>query len=116
MRGPRLYAVGIFLTTVLLFPAVVLAQLAPTSELLLSRIEALEQRVGELENTVAAQQELIARLQDRLGDLVNLKGFIRVETGTINGLPGPHIIFEGANVHIRNGNRNTATYDCDPAG
>ena len=32
-----------------------------------------------------------------------------IERGPINGLPGPHIIFEGANVHIRSGAGRTVT-------
>jgi len=122
MRGLRLSAVGIFLVAGLFFPAEVFAQGASVSPaeggngLLLARIEALERRVGELEDTVAAQQETITQLRNRLGNLGQLNGFVRVETGDINGLPGPHIIFEGANIHIRNGNTSMATYNCDPAG
>jgi hypothetical protein len=40
-----------------------------------------------------AEQALLTALTDN----------VRVEPGTMDGLPGPHVIFEGVNVHIRNG-------------
>ena len=49
---------------------------------LVAQIQVLEARVAELE----------AKLQ-----------YVTIENGVINGLVGPHIIFTGANVHIRNG-------------
>lgn len=36
-----------------------------------------------------------------------LEDYLRVELNPINGLPGPHIIIEGANLHIRSGSGGT---------
>jgi len=58
---------------------------------------ALEQRVAALEAQVETLQGLLA-----------VAKYLRVETGTINDLPGPHVIFEGANIHVRNGAGATA--------
>ena len=33
--------------------------------------------------------------------------YMRVELGAINGLKGPHLIIEGANVHVRSGGGST---------
>jgi len=61
----------------------------------------LTQRVADLEAKVAA---LEAKLQ-----------YMSVQTGTINGLKGPHVIFQNANVHIRSGSGSTSDgCDFDP--
>jgi hypothetical protein len=49
----------------------------------------LAARVAELEEQVAAMEEILE--------------FVYVEMETINGLAGPHVIIEGANVHVRSG-------------
>ena len=61
-----------------------------------SSVEACEQRLG----------------RRRL--LNDLTAYISVETGAVNGLAGPHIIFTGANVHIRSG--SGTTQEDDPVG
>jgi hypothetical protein len=53
----------------------------------------LPERVAELEAQVAAMEEILQ--------------FVYVETGEINYLAGPHLIIEGANVHVRSGSGNT---------
>ncbi len=40
--------------------------------------------------------------------------YVSVETDTLNGLSGPHLIISGANVHIRSG--SGATYEAEPSG
>jgi hypothetical protein len=50
-------------------------------------------RVEQLEAQVAALEELLQ--------------FVRVDAGGINGLAGPHWIFEGVNVHVRSGTGST---------
>src|SRR5262249_44668253 len=39
----------------------------------------------------------------RLTALETLLAYMRVEPGAINGLSGPHVIVEGANLHVRSG-------------
>ena len=36
-----------------------------------------------------------------------LEDYLRIEMNPINGLPGPHIIIEGANLHVRSGSGAT---------
>ena len=55
----------------------------------------------------------IESLEDQLADLAALSSFIRVETGEINGMAGPHVIIEGANLHVRSGSGFTYD-DIDP--
>jgi len=50
-------------------------------------------RVEQLEAQVAALEELLQ--------------FVRVDAAQINGLAGPHWIFEGINVHVRSGTGST---------
>lgn len=44
--------------------------------------------------------------------LLDLAGFLSVQTGPINGLAGPHVILTGVNLHIRNG--QPVQYDHTP--
>ncbi len=96
---------------------------------------ALEETLNALEAQVATQQTEIATLQADLttidnrlttteGDIVSLDGrlttvenndalllepCLTITSDTINGLVGPHVIFEGVNLHIRNGSGATST-------
>ena len=55
--------------------------------------KALKRRVKALEDSVAALEAKLA--------------YMRVEEGTINSVKGPHVIFEGCNVHVRSGSGST---------
>jgi len=70
----------------------------------LNRVTALEGRVTTLESDLAA---LSAALNQ-------LTAYIRVDLTTINGLIGPHVIVEGANLHVRSG--SGVTYDTTNLG
>ncbi len=49
------------------------------------------------------------RMPEQLAQTVpDLAAFVRIEMGEISGVLGPHIIFEGANVHFRSGSGATA--------
>ena len=48
-----------------------------------------------------------AQLEARVAALEEILRFVRVEFEPINGLTGPHWIFEGANVHVRSGSGST---------
>jgi len=48
-----------------------------------------------------------AELEARIVALEAKLAYLTVNAGTINGLSGPHVIFSGANVHIRNGTGTT---------
>ena len=64
---------------------------------------------GSIDNEEAARTAAVAALQadvdtlEPLMSLAPLASYVSVDTGTINDLAGPHVIFSGANVHIRNG-------------
>ena len=74
----------------------------------------LETRVNTLETTVASLRASVASLEDTAASLQasvtafqSLTRYIQVvenaATSTYHGLKGPHVIFTGANVHIRSG-------------
>ncbi len=48
-----------------------------------------------------------AQVEARVAALEEILRFVRVESESINGLAGPHWIFEGANVHVRSGSGST---------
>jgi hypothetical protein len=68
----------------------------------------LPERVTELE----AQVEVLATALQEAQEILQ---FVRVETEVINGLLPPHLIIEGANVHVRSGLGSTYPLPC-PAG
>lgn len=86
------------------------------------RVAALETAVADLEAVNARQDRIINDLSTRLTaaeevlenarSFLALSRFVRVHHDSIDGLVGPHIIFTGANVHIRSGSGNT----WDPGG
>jgi len=88
------------------------------------------QRIGVLEQRVVSAEALLVHLDtievrtNRQFDLLRvasndiavqqipqstdgLAAFVRIESGEINGVAGPHIIFEGVNVHVRSGGGTT---------
>jgi len=84
---------------------------------LIKRIKALEAAVGNLQAENARQQRIIDDLNTRLADteesldnaqsVLALGPYVFVKQDPINGLVGPHLIFEGVNVHIRSGSDST---------
>jgi hypothetical protein len=62
---------------------------------------------GEIATEAAAREASVGPLLT----LVPLSQYVSVSTGSINGLAGPHVIFSGANVHVRSGDssRNSFT-------
>ena len=59
--------------------------------------------LADLISQMAEFQAQIAELQARVDTLEDLTQFQFVVPGEINGLAGPHLIFEGVNVHIESG-------------
>lgn len=82
----------------------------------------LEDRIGALEALVSAQQAQINTLQATVNDqqarlagiednpavVAGSSGYMRVDMNTINGVVGPHILFEGVNIHVRSGSGTTS--------
>ena len=72
-----------------------------------------------LENRLEVQAEWHAAALRRIEALEGsgaqaLSPYVSVETNAVNGLAGPHIVFTGANVHIRSG--SGATQEATPVG
>ncbi len=67
------------------------------------QIDALRQQNAQLEAQVADHEARIVPLETAILPVADLGHYVRVQLGDINDLAGPHIIFEGANVHIRSG-------------
>jgi hypothetical protein len=79
--------------------AVLLVLLLPVAES--AQENGLPARVAELEAQVEAMEAQFAAMEELLQ-------YVRVETAEINGLRGPHLIIEGANVHVRSGSGSTS--------
>ena len=61
---------------------------------------------GQIDNEASARKAADATL----APLMSLAPYVTVNTGTINNLAGPHVIFTGANVHIRSGHFSGNSY------
>ena len=123
---------AVFLASAFWLPTAVRAQV-PAQPNFFDLVQDLDARLTTLEATVAAQQTTITTLQSDLttaqgqistlqtdvaaitvpANLLALADFVSVDTGPINGLDGPHVIFEGANVHIQSGSGFTTDDDPD---
>jgi hypothetical protein len=64
-------------------------------------VDALQAQVAALEAQVATLQAQVAALQN--SPVQDLADYVSVDLNDINGLKGPHVIFTGANVHVRSG-------------
>jgi hypothetical protein len=77
------------------------------------RFETLEAKMVNLQAENAALKKQVATLPAGLArptgtdDLLALANYLTVYTGTLDGMAGPHIIFTGANVHVRSGSYAT---------
>ncbi len=63
-----------------------------------------------------AEDDLEEALEEALEEEPKLEDYLRVELNSLNGLPGPHIILEGANFHVRNGSGGTGSSGGDLFG
>jgi hypothetical protein len=85
-------------------------------------ITALQNTVSGLQATLSSQQGQISATQNMVlnqggrvtalealsnNQALQLGPYVSVQQGTINGLAGPHVIFYGANVHVRSGSGAT---------
>jgi len=87
------------------------------------QVQQLQALVANLQAQVASQQQLaaqVAALQSQVGALQNnpvlgLGPYVTVDPYTEKGLVGPHVVFSGVNVHIRNGLGSTVGVPSDPS-
>jgi polyhydroxyalkanoate synthesis regulator phasin len=63
---------------------------------LTTRVEGLNTAVGDLNTKVTD------------GVVPNLKNYVEVKTGDMNGVRGPHLVFHHVNVHVQSGSNATA--------
>ena len=89
-------------------PAMVAAQ-RPSLLTIFSRLDALENDVADLQGQVTTLEGQVATLQTDNAALQAKLAYVSVEPGVLEGLAGPHVIFEGCNVHVRNGSVGTST-------
>ena len=94
---------------------------ADESKALRKRIRQIERGLERMETNLASSRAEVQVLQNNLADtqvelgaaLVNVQVFqdklqyMTLVQGSLEGLNGPHIIFEGCNVHVRSGSGNT---------
>jgi hypothetical protein len=73
-------------------------------------LPALQEQVATLATALQAAQQTMQTLQQQVEQLTQfqLTQFMHVEEGDLNGLKGPHLIIEGANLHVRSGSGATA--------
>jgi hypothetical protein len=62
-------------------------------------------RIAALESALAALQVRLALVESNAA--LDLGPYVSIDTNTINGLLGPHVIFTGANIHVRSGSGYT---------
>ena len=84
---------------------------------LTTRLASAENQISEVTAGLAAVQSGISGFDTRLATaeegLKNVQGvsdlgeFVTVIRDEVNGVKGPHLIFEGANVHVRSGSYDT---------
>jgi cell division protein FtsB len=74
-----------------------------------TQLATLKTQVAALQsqsNQIAALKTQVAAMQSQasaLKPLASLAPYVRLDLSTINGVIGPHVIFEGVNVHVRSG-------------
>jgi hypothetical protein len=73
---------------------------------------ALESQINQLQSIVSAQQATIDSLTAQLAaietnSLLDLGPYVRVDQSELNGVAGPHVIFDGVNVHVVSGSGET---------
>jgi hypothetical protein len=109
-NGLRMTAVGGLMVATIVLASPAGAQSRPS-------LAGLQAQVDALSATVTTQQATIQALEARIADLEaggaipqGLKDrapYVSVSPSTVNDLSGPHVIFTGANVHVRSGSGET---------
>jgi hypothetical protein len=96
----RLRAIGIMATgaVMMVMTGACPGQAADDVKQLKSAIQALQQEVAALQSQLAALQA---------NKVLAVGPYVSVVSDPINGVAGPHIIFTGANIHVRDGSGAT---------
>jgi hypothetical protein len=72
-----------------------------------TQINGMQTQNAAQQTQISALQVDVAALQGSTALVTALEPYVSVDTNPINGLGGPHIVFTGANVHIRSGSGST---------
>ena len=70
-------------------------------------VQALQELRAQVEILTTALEDAQQTIQTLQQQVEQLTQFIRVEESDLNGMKGPHLIIEGANLHIRSGSGAT---------
>ena len=63
-----------------------------------------------LQGNIDSEASARAAFDNTLAPVMALAPYVKVDTGTINDLKGPHVIFTGVNLHIRSGETSGNSY------
>jgi hypothetical protein len=72
-----------------------------------AQVASLKMKVADLQTQLTTAQTAILGLEQAASFAMALKDYVTVDLNVINGLKGPHVIFSGVNVHIRDGSGRT---------
>ena len=104
----------IFVVTLIVVSLAFMMTASASAQTLEQRVTALEAEnqvqqawIDAMIGWIATQQGYINTQQDYIRDLQAKLTHMSVVNGEINGLAGPHVIFTGANLHIRSGSGST---------
>jgi len=81
--------------------------LSASESSLLTQLKSAQTDIALLQAKLAALAGVGSTATGSSATLSNLAKFVTVDPNPINGMNGPHIIFTGANVHIRSGSGST---------
>ncbi|MDA2919286.1 hypothetical protein MYX76_07335 [Desulfobacterota bacterium AH_259_B03_O07] len=95
--------------SVISLPLVLICSTSVYAQDLEDRVSELEEKIGDQQQrlfeaymTIGELEEELDSLKANMGTLHDLEKYVRIVPGAIEGLSGPHLIFEGVNVHVRN--------------
>jgi len=74
-------------------------------------LAAAQGRIDTMQGMVNTMKVSVEALDKKAADIIpNLGTYVKIDTNLINGAKGPHILFTGANVHVRSGSGATGNY------
>lgn len=92
------------------------AAVAAEAALRSSADTALEGQIATEKADRIAADSTIQESTESVASLLPLSTYLTIEANPIDGLPGPHMIFTGVNVHIRSGHASRSSVDANGRG
>jgi hypothetical protein len=87
--------------------AITVLQQAPVAGVSQAQFDALAAKVTSDESTLAAQGTILTNA----ASLLAIAPYVSLNTGAMNGVKGPNVVFQGCNLHLRDGSGAT---NCNP--